>query len=97
MQGHASYAQAERSSRCTAAAAAGGDQQALAELLEGGRVGKFSAHVGASLETVSARVKDAVRLDRKGERVREYHLTFDSLEIRKWDICGPTITEKCLG
>jgi len=43
-------------------------------------VSKLRIHVGDSLETIGERVKDAVRRDRKGERVREYHLTFDSFE-----------------
>ncbi|MBV8188620.1 MAG: winged helix DNA-binding protein [Alphaproteobacteria bacterium] len=37
-------------------------------------------HVGDSLETIGKRVKDAVRRDRRGERVREHHVTFDSFE-----------------
>ena len=37
-------------------------------------------HVGDSLETIGERVKEAVRRDRRGERVREHHLTFDSFE-----------------
>jgi len=43
-------------------------------------VAKLKIHVGDSLETIGKRVKDAVRRDRKGERVREYHLTFDSFD-----------------
>jgi len=43
-------------------------------------VSKLKIHIGDSLETIGARVKDAVRRNRKGERVREYHLTFDSFE-----------------
>ena len=39
---------------------------------------KVKIHIGDSLEVIGARVKDAVRRDRQGERVREYHLTFDS-------------------
>lgn len=41
---------------------------------------KLKIHVGDSLESIGARVKDAVRRDQKGERVRENHLTFDSFE-----------------
>lgn len=41
---------------------------------------KLKIHVGDSLEVIGERVKDAVRRDRKGERVREHHLTFDSFE-----------------
>lgn len=41
---------------------------------------KLKIHVGDSLETIGERVKDAVRRDRKGERVRERHLTVDSFE-----------------
>lgn len=39
---------------------------------------KVKIHVGDSLEVIGARVKDTVRRDRQGEKVREYHLTFDS-------------------
>lgn len=41
---------------------------------------KLKIHVGDSLEVIGERVKDAVRRDRRGERVREFHLTFDSFE-----------------
>ena len=41
---------------------------------------KLKIHVGDRLESIGKRVKDAVRRDRRGERVREYHLTFDSFE-----------------
>ncbi len=41
---------------------------------------RLKIHIGDSLETIGERVKDAVRRDRKGERVREDHLTFDSFE-----------------
>jgi len=43
-------------------------------------VSKVKIHIGDSLEVVGERVKDAVRRDQKGERVREHHLTFDSFE-----------------
>jgi predicted transcriptional regulator len=43
-------------------------------------VSKLKIHIGDSLETIGERVKDAVRRDRKGERVREHHVTFDSFE-----------------
>src|SRR5260221_11837155 len=43
-------------------------------------VSKLKIHVGDSLETIGERVKETVRRDKKGERVREYHLTFDSFE-----------------
>jgi predicted transcriptional regulator len=43
-------------------------------------VSKLKIHVGDSLEAIGQRVKHAVRRDRSGERVREYHLTFDSFE-----------------
>lgn len=41
---------------------------------------KLKIHVGDSLEVVGERVKDAVRRDKRGERVREFHITFDSFE-----------------
>lgn len=41
---------------------------------------KLKIHVGDSLETIGERVKDAVRRDKKGERVRESHISFDSFE-----------------
>ena len=41
---------------------------------------KLKIHVGESLEAVGERVKDAVRRDSKGERVREHHVSFDSFE-----------------
>jgi len=57
-------------------------------------VSKLKIHVGDSLETIDARVKDAVRRDRKGERVREHRLTFDAFETlakvltpRRLDCC----------
>jgi predicted transcriptional regulator len=43
-------------------------------------VSRLQVHVGDSLETIGKRVKDAVRRDRSGKRVRERHLTFDSFE-----------------
>jgi predicted transcriptional regulator len=43
-------------------------------------VSKLKIHVGDSLEVIGERVKDAVRRDQKGERVREHHLTFDSFQ-----------------
>jgi predicted transcriptional regulator len=43
-------------------------------------VSKLKIHVGDGLDNIGDRVKDAVGRDRKGERVREYHLTFDSFE-----------------
>jgi predicted transcriptional regulator len=43
-------------------------------------VSKLTIHVGGGLEVIGERVKDAVRRDQEGERVREYHLTFDSFE-----------------
>lgn len=41
---------------------------------------KLKIHVGDSLESIGERVKDAMRRDQKGERVRDHHLTFDSFE-----------------
>jgi predicted transcriptional regulator len=43
-------------------------------------VSKLKIHVGDSLESIGARIKDAVDRDKKGERVRDHHLTFDSFE-----------------
>ena len=43
-------------------------------------MGKLKIHVGDSLQAIGERDKDAVRRDQKSERVREYHLTFDSFE-----------------
>jgi predicted transcriptional regulator len=43
-------------------------------------VSKLKIHVGDGLDVIGERVKDAVRRDQEGERVREYHLTFDSFE-----------------
>jgi predicted transcriptional regulator len=43
-------------------------------------VSKLKIHIGDSLESIGARVREAVRRDRRGERVREHHLTFDSFE-----------------
>jgi predicted transcriptional regulator len=41
-------------------------------------VSTLQIDVGGSLEAIGERVKDAVRRDRSGKRVRENHLTFDS-------------------
>jgi predicted transcriptional regulator len=41
-------------------------------------VSTLKIHVGDSLGTIGKRVKDAVRRDQEGERMREHHLTFDS-------------------
>jgi predicted transcriptional regulator len=41
-------------------------------------VSKLKIHIGGSLESIGERVKDAVRRDQRGKRVRENHLTFDS-------------------
>jgi predicted transcriptional regulator len=43
-------------------------------------VSKLKIHIGDSLEVIGERVKEAVRRDKKGERVREHHITFDSFE-----------------
>ncbi|MBL6618216.1 MAG: hypothetical protein ISP45_29690 [Reyranella sp.] len=41
---------------------------------------KLKIHVGESLEAIGDRVKDAVRRDKRGDRVREHHISFDSFE-----------------